>query len=164
MTFDDIKNKKMEYYRCEECLRTGQAYIIHQYTEFLSEYDEAVEDGIKYYGAKITPALYYKDYESEYSEEQKIKISCVVRKNGSFVAKFNIADNMIIQQVRFDPCEFPCTLRNLEFICDGVKRDCIPWNATINKNGFMKFETDDPFVLCDVCGNVQEVIVRGIIF
>lgn len=163
MTFDDICKKKKEYYRCEECLRSGQAYIIQQYTQFLSEYDEAVEDGIKYYGEKITPALYYKTSKSEYSEQQKISTACVVRKNGEFVARFHMNDNSSMQQIRFDPCEYPCSLVNLDIICDGKKMDFKPYNAVINRGNFMKFETDDPCVLCDVNDTIQEVVVRGII-
>lgn len=163
MTLSDIKDKKREYYRCEDCLKSGQAYVIQQYTEFLSEYDEAVENGLKYYGSKITPALYYKDFESEYSEDKKIKTSCVVRKNGEFVAKFNIADSIIVQQVRFDPCEYPCSLKNLEIFCDKIKRDYTPWNASVNKDGYLKFTTNDPIILCDVNDTIQEVVVQGII-
>jgi len=163
MTFDDIIHKKSEYHRCKECLKSGEAYIIQQYTEFLSEYDQTVDDGMKYYGNKITPALYYKGAEMEYSEKQKIKTSCVVRKNGGFVARFYIEDNIILQQIRFDPCEYPCSLKNLEIFCDNIKMEHIPWNAVINKKGFMKFETDDPIILCDVNDNVKEIVIQGII-
>ena len=92
MSYNEIVEKKAGYYRCKECLESGQAYIIQQYTQFLSEYDEAsiaqipicqicisgyktnpqfFTKLVRYYGEKITPSLYYKADEEEYSEEKK---------------------------------------------------------------------------------------------
>lgn len=163
MTYEDIVSKKNSYYRCEPCLASGQAYIIQQYTEFLSEYDSAVEEGIKYYGEKLTPALYYRAAGEEYTENQKIKTSCVVRKNGEFIAKFCLPSDTTIQQIRFDPCEYPCSLINLIITCDGRKMNYSPYNAVINKTGYMKFETADPCVLCEIDTIIQNVEICGTI-
>ena len=163
MSYKEIAEKKAGYYRCKECLESGQAYIIQQYTQFLSEYDEAVEDGLQYYGEKITPSLYYKEEGEEYSEERKIKKACVIRKNGQFLVHFHLPENQTINQIRFDPCEYPCKLVNLEILCNGKKRMYEPYNAVINKNGFMKFETDDPCIICDINNESKDVVIQGII-
>lgn len=163
MSYNEIVEKKAGYYRCKECLESGQAYIIQQYTQFLSEYDEAVEEGVRYYGEKITPSLYYKADEEEYSEEKKIKKACVTRKNGEFAIQFYLPENQKINQVRFDPCEYPCKLINLVITCDGKKCEYEPYNAAINKDGFIKFETDDPCIICDVQKGVKSVAIHGMI-
>lgn len=163
MSYDDIVEKKNHYYRCEECMKTGQAYIIQQYTQFLSEYDETAGTGIHYYGNTLSPVIYYSTDNSGFCESKKVMTSCMVRNNGGFVAKFSLGKNYNIKQVRFDPCEYPCSLSELTILCDERKIDYYPYNGVICDNGTIKFETSDPCIIANIDTLVEEIIVKGII-
>lgn len=168
MNLKEICYKKETYYKCKECLKSGQAYIAQQYTQFLSEYENADLKDIEQYGEKLKSSLYYARNNESFNEENKLYAESVIRKNGHFLLNFELCKlgEGVISALRFDPCEYPCSIKNLEVFADGKLCNHVPYNASKQENNTIVFETSDPVISLqpEDFTNIKNITVYGYIF
>lgn len=114
-------------------------------------------------GRTLTASLYYTLGMGEFCEADKVAEDYIVFYDGSFKIKFNIQQKGI-KELRFDPCEQRCLLKNCRILINNREVSYKPMNASFCEEGRIMFDNMDPTILIDMPDeDLFEVVVDGAI-
>ncbi|MGO0906033.1 class I SAM-dependent methyltransferase [Clostridioides difficile] len=115
---------------------------------------------------KVECGVLYQDLGRRFVEEDKL-YEIIEFKNENFNIKFSLNSNDI-KGLRFDPCEYPCKIKNLT-IKSNINLKIVPENDTYSDKNENIFMHSDPIYIIksnednyDIC-NVKEVEISGTI-
>lgn len=68
--------------------------------------------------------------------------------------------------MRFDPCEYPCSIKNLEIFIDKKLCNYVAYNAVKQENNVIVFETSDPIISLQIENfvNIKNITISGYLF
>lgn len=127
----------------------------------------------KRHNSKLASILYV-DIGHGFNETDTVKSVCTIHDDHQFEAFFDLQNFETVEKLRFDPIEQHFCKLSIEHIkivmvspqsdqtrlLITLQSDCVT-NGVLAENGFLEFETLDPFVAFKAFGNVKRVVIQG---
>ena len=130
-------------------------------------YENVNEEEIQEYKQRLKSFLYFAVNQESFNEENKLYAESVIEKNGHFSLKFELNEiKEAFSAIRFDPCEYPCSIDKLEVFIDEKPCSYVPYNAMKQEDSKIIFKTSDPIISLqpEDFADIKIIIISGYLF